>query len=205
MNNDPIKQTFETLTPTSEQKSRMLNNILDQIDTRSASADLSEPQAAPPIPLRSKRRHTKQWLGLAASIALVIGLSFSLQQSQPAHPQGNSPIVEQQYTPIFETLEITHLKTLKVIASGSFEVIHTLDAPEACSLVKALSTSQPVDPTNIDFEALGNAAFVILNLELIDGQQFQLFYTPTLGILDCNSQYYKVSEETAAQLQHLLP
>ncbi|MGL4738594.1 MAG: hypothetical protein ACRCW2_14170 [Cellulosilyticaceae bacterium] len=212
MNNDTLKQTFDTITPTPEQKDRMLSQILGQIDAQVAQPATPE---APVISLAPKRKstHARQWLGLAASIAVVIGIGVSLQQPPtPTQPQGNpsleAPIDTQASLSLgtfFEKKRIYEdVNQLKVTSSTDFEIIHTLEASEARTLLTALDPSLPLQEDQIDFKALQDAPFVILGIVLSDGNEFQIFYTPSLGLLDLNSIYYNVSPAAALALEPLL-
>lgn len=196
MNHDLIKQTFNHLTPTPEQKTRMLTQILDQVDT----------QAPPQV---AKKPLPKHWLGLAASIAVVIGIGISLQDAPmssapPSTPPMSSPTTQQPILLLgtyFEELGMYEsVATLKVVTPVTAEVRHMLDAAASRTLLEQLATSPSVAPDQIDFDQLQSDAFVILEITLTDGRQTQLFYTPSLGLLDLNSTYYQLSEEVQGDL-----
>lgn len=72
MTNNHIKQSFESITPTEEQKKRMLNNILQKAGEQ--PIEQLEPKV---IPLSRK---TRPFLAIAASLVIVVSGAITLTQ-----------------------------------------------------------------------------------------------------------------------------
>lgn len=75
MNENQLKQSFDTIKPTQEQKDRMHSKLLSQIEKHGQTQKTDTPKAKV-VSLESRRR---QWTLAAASLVAVVGLSVSMQ------------------------------------------------------------------------------------------------------------------------------
>lgn len=98
MTNNHLKQSFESISPTEEQKKRMLTNILQQTASQNTSQEVSQTESKV-IPFTRKARPL---LAVAASLLIVVSGAITLTQLDNNHTM-NSPVVPndiQAYTNI---------------------------------------------------------------------------------------------------------
>ncbi|MGL4799385.1 MAG: hypothetical protein ACRDDX_04180 [Cellulosilyticaceae bacterium] len=199
MNKHTLNETFESITPSLDQKERMLKNILAHTSHTSKSTPKETPSKTNYRPL----------LGMAAGLLLVIGLGTNLDFTTSVPPQANptdQPVLENTHNVGLSDLEILTEK-ITLANTATNEVLTTLSIEETQELLTLITRSTLVESSSLDITTLFDTASPKAILTLIctfeSGVEINLTIDPEHSIFLLGSNYYHMSDALTTYVTNL--